>query len=167
MIIDTSWSSRSGILQFLIFLLGGFFRRNFMQIFDVLFPILIFIFSHSYSKILNTSFWSLTASSSKTVRNCTRTWISYETIKIVGNRSEKRNFYIGIGLDSIENVESLKYSAVSCSFFFLLLLSFHPKSLFSSNRVKYFHCKTVDLTWNKIITLNNNRNAPILHLLSL
>lgn len=81
-------------------------------------PLFLFWTSHSSN---------FTASSSKTVqRNCTRTWISYETTKIVGNRSlRKETSTSELAWDSIENVESLKYSAASCSFILLLLLPLH------------------------------------------
>lgn len=135
MIIDIPWSSCDGI--FSMFLLGRFFRKNFMQILDLLFPIYYF---YSLILILNISFWNFTASSSKTVqRNCTRTWISYETTKIVGNRSPRKETSTSelawIQL-KMSNHWSTPQSLVPSFFFFFF--PYITKSLFFSNRVKYF-----------------------------
>lgn len=134
MIIDIPWSSCDGIF---FNVSSGLFRRNFMQILDLLFPIYYF---YSLILILNISFWNFTASSSKTVqRNCTRTWISYETTKIVGNRSLRKETSTSelawIQL-KMSNHWSTPQPLVPSFFFFFF--PYITKSLFFSNRVKYF-----------------------------
>lgn len=122
-----------------MFLLRRFFRRNFIQIFDLLFPIYYF---YSLILILNISFWNFIASSSKTVqRNCTRTWISYETTKI-GNRSLRKETSTSelawIQLKMSNHWSTPQPLVPSFFFFFFFFFPYITKSLFFSNRVKYF-----------------------------
>lgn len=95
-------------------------------------PLFLFWTSHSSN---------FTASSSKTVqRNCTRTWISYETTKIVGNRSLRKETSTS-ELAWIQLKMSNHWSTpqpLVPSFFFFFFFPYITKSLFFSNRVKYF-----------------------------
>lgn len=98
---------------------------------------------YSLILILNISFWNFTASSSKTVqRNCTRTWISYETTKIVGNRSLRKETSTSelawIQLKMSNHWSTPQPLVPSFFFFFFFFFPYITKSLFFLNRVKYF-----------------------------